>query len=83
MFEQSKPIKTPCRPGAKHQDFSPSHLNVFEQCPERYYWKYIRNTKTPKKFDQALKIGWAAHDVLETCGTTAGMGSRIRTISCD
>ena len=64
MRERRETLRTPNRPGSAQFDFSPKHINLFLQCPERYYWSYVRRTRTPWVFSRNLEIGRACHNVL-------------------
>jgi len=44
--------------------FFPTAINVFRQCPERYYLKYIRKRKRPMPFSRPLACGGAAHRLI-------------------
>ena len=47
--------------------FYPSQLALFQQCPERYYHKYIERHRVKEPFSPALARGIAAHRVLAAC----------------
>lgn len=49
--------------------FSPSSLNLFLKCPQRFYWKYIARVPEPEeKTDDILKsdIGTILHRILQS-----------------
>lgn len=61
MAKRREPPVTPNRPGAAWLNFSPIHINDFQQCPERFYLRHIRRIRVPKYFSRPLAIGQATH----------------------
>lgn len=62
MPQRPSIVRTP-RPVARTR-FFPTALTVYEQCPERYYWQYIRKLYPAKPFDRKMQIGDATHKTL-------------------
>jgi hypothetical protein len=55
---------TPGRPGRRHNEFWPSQLRVFRDCPERYFRTYIARERVRPEFSRALQRGSAVHKAL-------------------
>lgn len=55
---------TPHRPGHRIEDFSPSALRAYLDCPERFYRTYISNERVGATFNRAIIRGSAVHKVL-------------------
>jgi hypothetical protein len=61
MAKRREPPVTPNQPGSGWVNFSPIHINEFQQCPERFYLRHIRRIRVPWQFSRALAIGQATH----------------------
>lgn len=47
--------------------FYPSHLNLYRQCPEKYFHKYVERRRVQEPFSPALAKGIVAHAILAAC----------------
>jgi hypothetical protein len=50
--------------------FYPSQLNVYLECPEKYYHRYVLRRRVSEPFSRALARGTAVHAVLADCFRT-------------
>jgi hypothetical protein len=48
----------------RSQIFYPSQINLYLECPERYYRKYVERRKVVEPFSRPLAKGIAAHSIL-------------------
>jgi putative RecB family exonuclease len=64
MSMQRQAPRTPDRPGRSFFDFSPKHINDYQQCPEFFYWRHIKRQWARKPFSRSLEIGKATHNAL-------------------
>lgn len=46
---------------------SPTQLNLYAVCPERYFHRYVERQRPPEPFSRALAKGTATHSILEAC----------------
>ena len=44
---------------------SPSELKCADECQRKYYYSYLRELKTPKKYKAAFAMGVAMHAALK------------------
>lgn len=59
------PIRpTPDRPGRRERVFAPTHLLVFQACPEQYYRRFIGRERMRQAFGRGTLRGSAVHKVL-------------------
>lgn len=64
MSNQREPPRTPQQPGRALRDFSPVHVNAYQECPERFYLRHVKHQWTRKTFARPLVIGQATHNAL-------------------
>lgn len=64
MSRQRSAPQTPHQPGRRFEHFSPAHVTLYQQCPERFYLKHIKRQWMPKTLSRPLVVGQATHAVL-------------------
>ncbi len=64
----------------------PSHINLFMQCPERYYHERVERRRLEQAFNPALAKGIAMHEILATSALAYQKSSKINggaAVPCD